>query len=966
MKTIGFKVKAASLVMAVILLLASGLSAANDPGNLPGIIVVDDKDHELVVTSFNGKSSAPEKPTEAFGGTVMQFGNWAQVGSGDKVVTVSASIPEAGLYQVWLRWVTVMRIAGGHAPSAPVKLTHADGEETFSVDMRAGNNWVLLGTYAFPVGEVAILEMSDRGARGLANFDALKLIPVNEIKPARPAPPAFSGGDKTTALRQAIRDLHVQARYGKGDQETDPVVLAKARRAELAARMHWDTMRDSFEGNQTLWSSVSGQHGSSGLTRTAGNLLIMAAAYSGATNQLGMDLRGNPELLAAILAGLEQFKVHYNDQTRWDVNWWDFEIGVPENLLPTLIVLGDNVPQDIRDHYAAAILHFTRDPRRFYNHGFNNSGANRLWASRIHVYLGAMENDPERVALASEAAIGPLRYVERDATKPTATPEGFYEDGSFVAHNLPFVAAYGALMLQAYSDTATVLKDTPWASDDPDADNAFSIMVESFDPFVVHGATVANVVGRSLGSANYEGNPSVARYLVAAAGLLPFAEGGDRQRLESLIKKWLEDDLYGELLDVALRQANIPAAKTLQRIAENDRIQPLPPQQGFRSFVNMDMATHRTDNVAAMLGMNSTRISNYESIWGANLRGWFQSEGILLLYTPEVGRYEGGYWWLVDPFRFPGITVERFPRRENDGSGGNPATTRGGSAFVGSLGLGEYGVATMHVKPRDGDLEARKSWFFFGDQIVNLGAGIGAKSEHTVETTVENTRRMSPSQTLVVDGKTVPEGEATWSSPRWAYLSSEKPGAGLGWVFLDRKLPLQTMWESRTGSQRDFNRNGSPAEITLDFATLWYDHGAGLNNGSYAYVTLLERDQAEVEAYAKQPSITVPVNTPQLQVARDAAAGVTGIVAWEPGEFMALRFDQPCLLLFKTEGSMLKLAVADPTMQLNQPLRLTIQGRFRPMPGLDPAVKVIRSGPLELEIDLSGRNGQPILINLGP
>ncbi len=937
---------------ALLLLLSPLHPVYGGPADPAGTIVVDDKDTdflEVVPESMQRKGFS-----DAVGGTALGFGNWAKTGKGDKQIRVSAEFPGAGLYQVWVRLSTEMKHAAtGHA-NAPFTIHHEKGEDSFNLSMGDGGHWVMLGTYSFAVGRQLVLEMSDKGARGLAFFDAMKLIPVEAMPPARQAPPRVAAQDPMAQLRQAARDLHVQSRYGDGVLAGSPEARAKAVRAERQARILWDSMNDDFESNAAVWTSL--EHTPSWyLTRQAVRLVELAAAYDGATNFLGTDLRGNPELLADLIRGLEAFQAKYNKDTKWDVNWWDYEIGVPENLLPALVILGDAVPEPIRQTFIDAAARFSKDPDRFYNNGFPNSGANRIWACRIHVYRGILENDPLRVAKAAEVAVTPFHYVERSDKDPLKTPEGFYEDGSFIAHKIPFVAAYGSLLFPAYADIATMLRGSPWETTDPAKQNAFRIPEASFDPFITHGGGVANVVGRSLGAANYEGNRIVAQYMEAALSLLPFAGEGEKARIQSLIKKWLVEDAYGNLLEEGMKKANIPGMLHLQEIASDDGIKPLPRERGFRSFSQMDQATHRTAEVTATLGMNSKRVKNFESIWGANLRGWFQSEGILLLYTNDLRRYEDGYWRAVNPYRFPGTTVERFPRNDQDRGGGNNQSWYGGSAFVGSLELDGLGVAAMEVNP-PGKLEARKAWFFIGDQIVSLGAGIGADSEHTVETTVENTRRLSPEQVLVVNGETAPEAEKTWTAPKWAYLSPQNPGAGLGWVFLEGSPPLHTLLETRKGP--------SETDPELDFATLWFDHGVRAANAGYAYVTLVERDREQVERYAADPKVRVPVNTPSLQVVLDASAGYLGIVGWEAGAFGTIAFDQPCLLLMQRKGNLVRVAVSDPTMLLAEPLRLTLPDGVVPVGELDPAITVQGTAPLVLEMDLRNRFAEPVRFQL--
>jgi hyaluronate lyase len=471
----------------------------------------------------------------------------------------------------------------------------------------------------------------------------------------------------------------------------------------------------------SVWQDTTS--GSWGLTREATRLNDLAAAYLGATDRLACDLRGNPQLLRDILEGLETFAKRYNATTPWGVNWWDYEIGVPEKILPTLCLLGDAVPGTLRQGFLDAVEHFTSDPRRYYNKGFLSTGANRLWLCRVHLYRAAIEKNADRLALCRDAVVEPLRYVARDTQKPDKGVDGFFDDGSFIQHeSIAFVAAYGYLLLESYAEVAGLLKNTRWELTDPAAQNVFAMIQRSFDPFVVRGETIATVLGRSMGSADYEGSKNTAMFLAAGARPLPLADAAQALRLKGGLKSWIAEDPTGSLVASAMGRADVSTLLAMKAVAADTSITPPRPRRGFQMFANMDRAVHRCGSFVAALAMNSTRMTTFESLWGANRRGWFQSEGLLLLYTPDIQRYRDGYWALVDPYRLPGTTVERFPRSEGDGGGANPGR-RGGGEFVGGTDMDGVGVAAMHLKPRDGALEARKAWFFFGDQIVCLGTG---------------------------------------------------------------------------------------------------------------------------------------------------------------------------------------------------------------------------------------------------
>jgi hyaluronate lyase len=356
--------------------------------------------------------------------------------------------------------------------------------------------------------------------------------------------------------------------------------------------------------------------------------------------------------------------------------------------------------------------------------------------------------------------------------------------------------------------------------------------------------------------------------------------------------------------------------------------------------------------------MCSHRTLTFESIWSENIKGWYQSDGVLLLYTPDIERYRDGYFNLVDPYRLPGITLERFEREAADG--GKAGLSRpGGSDFAGSVGLNGNGLSAMFLKPADGVLEARKSWFFLGNQIVCLGAGIGANSENVIETVVENARLVDEAQKLVVNGKPVAEGTVSWPDAKWAFLTPKRPGAELGWVFLQGNPKLNTLIETRKGARTDTHpRVGDPTPISMRFATLWLDHGKGLSNSTYAYVILPGQDVGKVGAYAERPGVEILSNTSGIQAVRDKSAGVTGVAAYQPGEVADITLNEPALAMIEEKSGTITLAISDPTMRLKTPVRLKTSLAAKSTMKTDERIKVISLSPLEIEFKPDGLNGQ--------
>jgi len=957
-----------SLALAILLLAAAALVVA-ETGEIPvdpvGTILIEDNDTVAMETTFEAKPKAPSRDLMASGGTVTAFAAAKSAGDGSQKVTVSPTIPTAGWYQVWMRWTTFLNTVAQHEKSVPATIFSKGGEFPFTINQQSGNRWALLGTYQFAEGKQKVISFSNDGTTQGASWDAVKLIPLAGKPAARPAPALVPGEDGFAKLARNITNFEVAEAYGRGNEETNPDAIRMASLNELRARMGWDLLLDPpTEKTNSNWTQFSNS-ASFMLTREAGMLKDMAVAYAGASNHLGMDLCGNPELLKATLRGIENFTKRYNDTTKWDVNWWDFEYGVPLRIFPAMIVLGDAVPQSIRDGYVATARRFNEDPRKFYNNGPESTGANRLWGCQAAMLRGTLAKDQALLDLVKESIMPPLEYVMRDLSGgkgKKGTSDGYYEDGSFIQHGgIPYVASYGYMLLESYAAVAECLLHTPWELNAPAAQNAFRIMEICFDPFVVRGETVQNVVGRSLGSKNYEGNRNAANFVVTASKLLPFANAEQKARLKSLIKKWITEEKEGKLLDLTMKTAdaaNPVSAAMLREIADDKAVIPLPARTGFEMFANMDMATHRAGDFTFSLGMNSTRTKTFESIWGSNAKGWFQSEGMLLLYTLDIERYRDAYFNLIDPYRFPGTMIERFERPVASTGGANPGKFGGGD-FVGGVALDGMGLAAMHLKPAEGALEARRAWFFVGDQVVCLGAGIGAASENPVETTLENARILSDKQKLIVDGKPAPDATTNWPGAKWAWLGGSRPGADLGWVFLDGNPALQTLIETRNGSRLDTHIvRGDPTPLSMRFATLWLDHGKGQTNGTHAWVILPGRSAEQVQAYAAKPGVQILTNTPTLQVVRDAAAGFTGIVGWQAGEIEKIQFDQPVLLAIHESDGKLSVAVSDPTMKLNSPVKIQLPQAVKAVVTPNERIKVVSPSPLVLEFDPAGANGQ--------
>lgn len=236
----------------------------------------------------------------------------------------------------------------------------------------------------------------------------------------------------------------------------------------------------------------------------------------------------------------------------------------------------------------------------------------------------------------------------------------------------------------------------------------------------------------------------------------------------------------------------------------------------------------------------------------------------------------------------------------------------GTTDFVGGASDGTYGLAACDFA-RD-TLKARKSWFFFDDEIVCLGAGITSTAGLPVLTTLN---QCSLSGKIVVDedgrGRVLTAGEHEPSGCDWLWHDS------VAYVLLE-PAALHIENGPKRGSWWSCNRRYSQREEERELLTAWIDHGQSPSSASYAYLVVPRMAQEAVAAYAASPPVRVVANSAKLQSVRHGRLAITSAAFYEPGLLevrggLTIRVDTPCLLLAREEGGKLTVTLSNPKNQ---------------------------------------------------
>jgi chondroitin AC lyase len=510
------------------------------------------------------------------------------------------------------------------------------------------------------------------------------------------------------------------------------------------------------------------------------------------------------------------------------------------------------------------------------------TGQNRIWVATNQLYVALLTGDQRRAEVVRDAFAAECQVQ---------SGEGIKEDYSFHQHGpLLYTGGYGQGFSEDVARYVWMARGTRYQI--PTAG------FEALSHYVLEGAVWSiyenyydpSVRGREITRGDDEPqqaplsllvlanvpNPRQAEAIAAAKSFHQFVPSYGMQEAPL----WL-----------AVRSSPVPAALPL----------------GHRHYWESDYTVHRAPDYFASLRMFSDRTKAAELIDGEGLNCWHLSDGLLWVFLHGSDYATHNVLPTMDWLRLPGTTVERRELKPAEGYEKRPRPAP--RAFVGGAFTPERGVSAMALAAAVAPLTAKKSWFFFGDEIVCLGSDIDCPTDFPTETIVNQRPLADPAAPLTVDGKvqaaTLPWHEVL-TDPKWAHCE------GIGYYFPE-PARLQAQRAVQTGAWRSMTETGSQEVHANPFLTLWFDHGTQAKGAGYAYAVLPAKTAAQTEAYAASPPITILAHDNKAHAVQQNARHAVGIVFWEPGTVGRLTTDRACLAYYEETAEGLTLAVSDPT-----------------------------------------------------
>jgi len=740
----------------------------------------------------------------------------------------------------------------------------------------------------------------------------------------------------------ALRIKWKNTLIGSGASSSDKYIAAKKKAITTEAQTQWNNL-DKSKGRTFLWPDLTSTKISAEITYAYRSIYSMALAY----NTEGSPLQGNKALRDDVIDALlwmneNRYVKLYND-------WWDFQIGAPLELNNCITLMYDDLSEPQRIVLNDRVAKLTGNPT-------TDKGANRAWRAFVFALNGILKKDSSKIEIAKNSLSDIFEYVEKG--------EGFFRDGSFVQHaNHPYNLGYGIDAIAKLSDLMNLLDGSTWKVTDANNKNLYTWIYQSFEPFIYKGVAMDMVRGREMARHYKEDYVAGFTMIGIVAKLAQFAPLADATAFKKMVDYWVRANRQRDYFSFASKAKSISLNTIImvQNIVKNANSSPKNRPDLYKQYPMMDRAIKRGSGFAFGISMYSTRIANYEAdIKSENIKGWHTGSGMTYLYNDDVNQYSNNFWPTVDNYRLPGTTVLQAGQIANDKTSDRN--------WVGGVSLADlYGVTGMDYHAIGYNLQAKKSWFMFDNEIVALGAGISGMDNKDVETIVEN-RKLSTKGTnqLLINGKRQP-ANIGWEANaingvKHAHLAGNVSGSDIGYYFPEG-AKLNAVREARTANWKSINANPATEDTinhTNNFFTLWFNHGRNPVSANYAYVVLPSFTPKQVNKYAAKPQIKILRNDSLVQAVKETGLNITGANFWSDTEQSVdmISCNKKASVILQQKNQELLVSVSDPTMLNEKFIRLTINKSAKEVILKDNAVEVIQLHPtIIVNINVKGAFG---------
>lgn len=544
-------------------------------------------------------------------------------------------------------------------------------------------------------------------------------------------------------------------------------------------------------------------------------------------------------------------------------NWWFNQIAEPQCIGIILLQMqtGKNkLPDDLIRKTLRRMCVDGGTPLR-------RTGPNKTDIALHWLYRACITKDRELLSMTMEQAFEPLAYT---------TGEGIQHDNSYFQHGSQlYIIGYGDELIKGIIGFALYSVGTEFQLDKERLDIFDKFIRETYLKVIRGQYCHFNVMGRGMSRINGTDKNAVVRFCKSMTLLVP-------ER----------------------------AAEYHEAIARLSALQPASYNVTPSSTVYSegDYALHIRARYSFGVRAVSARTIRNEYGNGENLATYFVSDGSTHIAVNGDEYFNIFPVW--DWSRIPGVTAPAMgsiPKAEVEWE------TFGTSTFTGGVSDSLFSTFTSVYEDNYAGINtsAKKSWFFFDDEIVCLGSGINSSSTFPVHTTIN--------QCLLQTDIVVSEGGKEKKTGRKKYAPEDNLKwvlhGGVGYIFPEGGV-VAISGEEQKGSWRTINEAQKDIIEKKKVFTLWLDHGLQPEQESYAYIVVPDMQTPKDMRRHDIDNIKILANNDSVQVVQNRKSDMWQMVFFEPTSFSyqgtTVKVDAPCAIIIKGTNSNPMIHIADP------------------------------------------------------
>ncbi|MDR1737760.1 MAG: polysaccharide lyase 8 family protein [Candidatus Symbiothrix sp.] len=592
---------------------------------------------------------------------------------------------------------------------------------------------------------------------------------------------------------------------------------------------------------------------------------------------------GSNAVYTKIVAALQ----YWHDQNPISTNWYNQQIASPQRLGLMLILMRSGAEQIPANLENLILTRIQTDGGRPDQSGSQGTGANKIDIATHWVYRACLQENATDLTFGVQQVYYPLFFVKYADIGTSGG--GMREDFSYQQHGPQFyTGGYGLSFIGGIANIAMATKGTQYALN-ASQENILSNFAKEYLRIIRGKYFMYNVLGRGL---SRSGALNQTSFLTVLSKL-----------------KVLDSNNLALYEDAEKRiSQSVPAGDGFT------------PQ--FTQYYCSDYALYTCPEYSFDVRSVSTRTYRNENGNDENLKGYYLADGATCITVTGDEYSEIFPVWDWD--MIPGTTAPKdhpipLPPQWGIGSAGK-------TSFVGGVSDTLCGVSVYDMNEPDYNIQlsAKKAWFFFGKEIVCLGAGITSTNSNVINTTV-NQCLLNGNVVLTRNQQdsTIAKGAHSFTGDNLRIFHSN-----IGYVF-PQNTTIQLSNQAQTGSWKAINTSGSATTVSKDVFKLWIEHDSQPTLAKYAYIVVPGLTANDFQAYDAS-SVEILSNNDTLQVVHHKDLNIWSMVfhraaVFECSEF-ALRTMLPCVLMMKQNAdNSYTMHVADPSQgSTNFPVRTRI------------------------------------------